>query len=176
MHFAGKLFFERDVRVPAENLVGEKGRGLNYSLVALDGGRISIGALSIGLAQAALEEAVLYSKQREAFGEPIANFQAIQWMLADAATEIQAARLLVYYAAWLKHQGKNFSKEAAMAKLFSAQVAENVTSKMLEIFGGYGFTKEYPAEKFYRDAKIGAIYEGTSNMQLQTIAKLILSD
>ena len=162
--------------VPKENILGEVGKGYKIAIETLNEGRIGIGAQMVGLAQGAYEAALTYSKEREQFGKTISSFQGVQFQLADAAMQVEAARLMVYNAARLKDAGKNFIKEAAMAKLFSSQVAENVSSKMLEIFGGYGFTKEYPAEKYYRDAKIGAIYEGTTNMQLQTIAKLILAD
>jgi alkylation response protein AidB-like acyl-CoA dehydrogenase len=129
-----------------------------------------------GLAQGALESAIRYAKERRQFGQAIAEFQAVQFQLAQLATEIEAVRLMVYNAARLKQARRPFAKEAAMAKLLSSQVAERVASRCLEVFGGYGYTKEYPAEKYYRDSKIGQIYEGTSNMQLQTIAKQILSE
>jgi len=128
----------------------------------------------IGVAQGALEAAIQYVKERKQFGKPVAEFQGVQFQLAQMATELDAARLLVYNTARLKDSGQPFLREAAMAKLFSSQVADRITSQCLELFGGYGYSKEYPAEKYYRDAKIGTIYEGTSNMQLQTIAKLVL--
>ncbi|HEY2805143.1 MAG TPA: acyl-CoA dehydrogenase [Gemmatimonadales bacterium] len=162
------------VEVPNENVLGEVGKGYKVSIETLNEGRIGIGAQMIGVAQGALDAATSYVKERKQFGKPVADFQAVQFQLAQAATELEAARLMVYNAARLKDAGQPFTSQAAMAKLFSSQVAERVTSVCLELFGGYGYTKEYPAEKFYRDAKIGTIYEGTSNMQLQTIAKLLL--
>jgi alkylation response protein AidB-like acyl-CoA dehydrogenase len=163
-------------KVPKENVLGEIGKGYKIAIETLNEGRIGIGAQMVGLAQGAFTAALAYSKEREQFGHRISDFQSIQFQLSEAATQIEAARLMVYNAARLKDHGKPFIKEAAMAKLFSSRVAGGVASTMLEIFGGYGFTKEYPAEKYYRDAKIGAIYEGTSNMQLQTIAKLLLAE
>ena len=148
--------------------------GYKVSIETLNEGRIGIGAQMIGVAQGALDAATGYVKERKQFGKAIADFQAVQFQLAQAATELEAARLMVYNAARLKDAGQPFTQQAAMAKLFSSQVAERVTSVSLELFGGYGYTKEYPVEKFYRDAKIGTIYEGTSNMQLQTIAKMML--
>ena len=140
----------------------------------LDGGRIGIGALSVGLAQAAFEEARRYAKERQAFGKPIAENQAIQWMLADAATEIQAARLMVRYAAWLKGQGRPFTQEAAMAKLFATEMAERVCRNAIQIHGGYGYSREYPVERIYRDARLMTIGEGTSEIQRMVIARLVL--
>lgn len=163
-----------NVHVPEEFLLGPEGHGLRQTLATLDGGRISIGALSVGLAQAAMEEAVRYAKERQAFGQPIAEFQAIQWMLADAATEIQAARLLVYYAAWLKDLGRPFTKEAAMAKLFATEMAEQVCRNAIQIHGGYGYSREYPVERIYRDARLMTIGEGTSEIQRLVIARLLL--
>jgi alkylation response protein AidB-like acyl-CoA dehydrogenase len=163
-----------DVEVPAENVLGEVGKGYKVSIETLNEGRIGIGAQMIGVGQGALDAALKYVKERKQFGKQIADFQAVQFQLAQAATELEAARLMVYNAARLKDAGQPFTSQAAMAKLFSSQVTERVTSLCLELFGGYGYTKEYPVEKFYRDAKIGTIYEGTSNMQLQTIAKLLL--
>jgi alkylation response protein AidB-like acyl-CoA dehydrogenase len=163
-----------DVEVPAENVLGEVGKGYKVSIETLNEGRIGIGAQMIGVGQGAIDAALKYVKERKQFGKPIADFQAVQFQLAQAATELEAARLMVYNAARLKDAGQPFTSQAAMAKLFSSQVTERVTSVCLELFGGYGYTKEYPVEKFYRDAKIGTIYEGTSNMQLQTIAKLLL--
>ncbi len=162
------------VEVPDENVLGEVGKGYKVSIETLNEGRIGIGAQMIGVAQGALDAATGYVKERKQFGKPIADFQAVQFQLAQAATELEAARLMVYNAARLKDAGQPFTSQAAMAKLFSSQVTERVTSVCLELFGGYGYTREYPVEKFYRDAKIGTIYEGTSNMQLQTIAKLLL--
>lgn len=164
-----------DVRVPAENLVGEEGKGLQYTLATLDHGRIGIGALSVGLAQAAYEEAISYAKQREAFGSPIAQYQAIQWMIADAATEIQAARLMVHYAAYQKDLGRPFSKEAAMGKLFATEMAERVCRNAIQIHGGYGYSAEYPVERIYRDARLMTIGEGTSEIQRLVISRHVLS-
>src|SRR5881275_3127273 len=164
-----------DCRVPKENVLGEAGKGYKIAIETLNEGRIGIGAQMLGVARGALEHAIAYSKERKQFGEPIASFQGIQFQIAQAATELEAARLLVYNAARLKDAGKPFLREAAMAKLFSSQVAERVTSISVEIFGGNGYTCEYPVEKFWRDSKIGKIYEGTSNMQLATIAKTIIA-
>jgi alkylation response protein AidB-like acyl-CoA dehydrogenase len=160
--------------VPDANVLGEVGKGYKVAIETLNTGRIGIGAQMIGVARGALRAATKYVKERKQFGKPVAQFQAVQFQLAQAATELEAARLMVYNAARLKDAGAEYTQNAAMAKLFSSQVAERVTSVCLELFGGYGYTKEYPVEKFYRDAKIGTIYEGTSNMQLNTIAKLIL--
>ncbi|CAN5721537.1 acyl-CoA dehydrogenase AcdA [soil metagenome] len=162
-------------RVPKENVLGEVGRGYKVSIETLNEGRIGIGAQMIGIAQGAFEAAVHYTNEREQFGKKINDFQAVQFQLAEMAIDVEAARLLVYNAARLKDAGKSFLKEAAMAKVYSSRVAEKVSSKAIELFGGYGYGKDYPVEKFWRDSKIGAIYEGTSNMQLQTIAKLITS-
>jgi len=161
-------------KVPKENVLGEIGKGYKVAIETLNEGRIGIGAQMLGISEAALNYALTYSKEREQFGKPIAEFQAIQFQLGEIATQLEAARLLVYNAARLKDNGEKFVKEAAMAKLFTSRMAETVTSQVLEIYGGYGYTKEYPVEKLYRDAKIGQIYEGTSNMQVQTIAKYIL--
>jgi butyryl-CoA dehydrogenase len=163
-----------NVRVPKENLLGEEGKGLQQTLQTLDGGRISIGALSIGIAQAALEEAVRYAKEREAFGKPIADHQAIQWMIADAATEIHAARLMIYQAAWLKDQGKPFTQAGAMAKLFASEMAERVTRNAIQIHGGYGYSREYPVERMYRDVRLMTIGEGTSEVQRLVIARKVI--
>jgi alkylation response protein AidB-like acyl-CoA dehydrogenase len=163
-----------DCRVPKDNLLGEAGKGYKIAIETLNEGRIGIGAQMIGVARGALESAIKYSQERKQFGKPISEFQAIQFQLAQMATEVEAARLMVYNAARMKDAGMNFVKEAAMTKLYSSQVAERVTSLALEVYGGYGFTKDYPVEKYWRDSKIGAIYEGTSNMQLQTIAKLVM--
>ena len=160
--------------VPAENVLGEVGKGYKVSIETLNEGRIGIGAQMIGVAAGALAAATQYGKERKQFDKPIVEFQAVQFQMAQAATELEAARLMVYNAARLKDAGQPFTQQAAMAKLFSSQVAERVTSLCVELLGGYGYTKEYPVEKYYRDAKIGAIYEGTSNMQLQTIAKMLL--
>jgi len=160
--------------VPATNLVGDVGVGYKVAIETLNTGRIGIGAQMIGVARGALTAALKYAKERKQFGKPIGEFQAVQFQLAQAATELEAARLMVYNAARLETAGEPYTTQAAMAKLFASQVAERVTSLAVELFGGYGYTKEYPVEKFYRDAKIGTIYEGTSNMQLNTIAKQIL--
>ncbi|MGA2985322.1 MAG: acyl-CoA dehydrogenase [Terriglobia bacterium] len=163
-----------DCRVPRENVLGEVGKGYKVAIETLNEGRIGIAAQMMGIARGALENAVRYAQERKQFGKPIAEFQAIQFQLARLATDVEAARLLAYNAARLKDAGRPFLKEAAMAKYFCSQVAERVASECLEVYGGYGFTRDYPAEKFLRDAKIGKIYEGTSFMQLQTIAKIIL--
>jgi butyryl-CoA dehydrogenase/short/branched chain acyl-CoA dehydrogenase len=162
-------------RVPKENLLGEAGRGYRIAIETLNEGRIGIGAQMLGLAEGALFHATRYAKQRKQFGKAIAEFQAIQFQLAEMATEIEAARLLVYNAARLKDAGEAFTSEAAMAKYYASEMAGRVTTRAVDIFGGVGFTKDYPVEKLYRDAKIGTIYEGASNMQLQTIAKQLLS-
>lgn len=164
-----------DVHVPASYQLGDEGAGLRQTLATLDSGRISIGALAVGLAQAAFEEAVKYSKEREAFGQPIANYQAIQWMLADAATEINAARMMVYHAAWLKGELRSFTLAASMAKLFATEMAERVCRNAIQIFGGYGYSREYPVELIYRDARLMTIGEGTSEMQRMVIARRILA-
>jgi butyryl-CoA dehydrogenase/short/branched chain acyl-CoA dehydrogenase len=168
-----ELLFD-DCRVPAENVVGEVGKGYKIAIETLNEGRIGIAAQMLGLAEGAWSLAVKYSKERKQFGKAIAEFQAVQFQLAEMATQIEAARNLVYNAARMKGAGVPFVKEAAMAKLFTSRVAEEVASKAVEIYGGYGFVRDYPMEKFYRDAKIGSIYEGTSNMQLATIGKIIL--
>jgi butyryl-CoA dehydrogenase/short/branched chain acyl-CoA dehydrogenase len=168
-----ELIFE-DCHVPKENLLGEVGKGYKVAIETLNEGRIGIAAQMLGLAQGAWDCAAKYAKERKQFGQAIANFQAVSFDLAQMATEITALRLMVYNAARMKDAGVSFLKEAAMAKLYAPQVAERVASKAVEIFGGYGFTKDYPVEKFFRDSKIGSIYEGTSNMQLATIAKLTL--
>lgn len=162
-------------KVPKENVLGEVGKGYKVSIETLNEGRIGIGAQMVGIAQGAFEAALGYTKEREQFGQSINSFQAVQFQLAEMAVEIEAARLLVYNAARRKDAGQQFLKEAAIAKLYSARVAEKVSSVAIELYGGYGYVKDYPVEKFWRDSKIGAIYEGTSNMQLQTIAKLIMS-
>jgi len=164
-----------DCRVPAGNVLGDVGKGYKVAIETLNEGRIGIGAQMIGLARGALDHTIKYVKGREQFGQPIASFQAVQHQLARAATELEAARLMVYNAARLRDAGRPFVTEAAMCKLFSSEVAERVTSLAVNLYGGYGFVKDYPVEKLYRDAKIGQIYEGTSNLQLQTIAKQILS-
>jgi acyl-CoA dehydrogenase len=164
-----------DCRVPKENVLGEVGKGYKIAIETLNEGRIGIGAQMLGVARGAWEYAAAYAQERKQFGKPLADFQGIQFQIAQMATDIEAARLLVYNAARMKDAGVNFVKEAAMTKLFCSQVAERVTSLAIEIYGGYGFTKDYPVEKYWRDSKIGKIYEGTSNMQLQTIAKLVMS-
>ncbi len=165
-----------DCRVPKENVLGEPGKGYKIAIETLNEGRIGIGAQMLGVARGALEHAIAYTKERKQFGKAIADFQAVQFQLAGAATQLEAARLMVYNAARLKDARKPFVREAAMAKLFSSEVAERVTSLAVQLFGGNGYTKEYPVEKFWRDSKVGQIYEGTSNMQLQTIAKTIISE
>jgi alkylation response protein AidB-like acyl-CoA dehydrogenase len=164
-----------EVRVPLENLLGAEGRGLQQTLATLDSGRLGIGALSVGLAQAAYEEALRYANEREAFGRPIGHYQAVQWMLADAATEIQAARLMVYWAANLKEVGKPFTKEAAMAKLFASEVSERVCRNAIQVHGGYGYSSEFPVERMYRDTRLMTIGEGTSEIQRLVIARHVLS-
>ncbi|MFN8674641.1 MAG: acyl-CoA dehydrogenase [Candidatus Sericytochromatia bacterium] len=163
-----------DCIVPKENVLGEVGKGYKVAIETLNEGRIGIGAQMIGVAQGALDHAIKYSKERVQFGKSISSFQAIQFQLAELAVETEAARLMVYNAARLKDAKQDYIKEAAMAKYFASHVAEKVASQCIEVFGGYGFTKDYPAEKYFRDSKIGKIYEGTSFMQLQTIAKIIL--
>jgi butyryl-CoA dehydrogenase len=163
-----------NVRVPLDYLLGQEGRGLHQTLATLDSGRISIGALALGLAQAAYEAALKYAHEREAFGGPIANYQAVQWMLADAATEIEAARLLVYQAAWLKDNGRSFTKEAAMAKLFATEMSERVCRNAIQIHGGYGYSREFEVERIYRDTRLMTIGEGTSEIQRLVIARHIL--
>jgi alkylation response protein AidB-like acyl-CoA dehydrogenase len=161
-------------KVPKENVISEVGKGYKVSIETLNEGRIGIGAQMLGIAQGAYEAALGYTAEREQFGQSINSFQGVQFQLAEMAVEIEAARLLVYNAARLKDAGKPFVKEAAIAKLYASRVAEAVSSKAIELYGGYGYVKDYPVEKYWRDSKIGAIYEGTSNMQLQTIAKLIM--
>ncbi|PKN91773.1 MAG: acyl-CoA dehydrogenase [Chloroflexi bacterium HGW-Chloroflexi-6] len=163
-----------NVRVPLENLIGKQGRGLQQTLSTLDGGRISIGALSVGLAQAAYEAAIDYAKQRQTFGKPIAEHQAIQFMLADAATEIDSARLMVYRAAWLKQEGRPYTREAAMAKLFATETGERVARNAIQIHGGMGYSSQYPVERIYRDARLMTIGEGTSEINRMVIARQIL--
>jgi alkylation response protein AidB-like acyl-CoA dehydrogenase len=163
-----------DCVVPKENVLGEIGKGYKASIETLNEGRIGIGAQMIGIARAALEASLAYTTERQQFGKRINEFQGVQFQLAEMATELEAARLMVYNAARMKDARQNFVKEAAMAKLFSSRAAERISSKAIELYGGYGYVKDYPVEKYWRDSKIGAIYEGTSNMQLQTIAKLII--
>jgi alkylation response protein AidB-like acyl-CoA dehydrogenase len=163
-----------DCRVPKSNVLGEVGKGYKVAIETLNEGRIGIAAQMLGVARGALEHALHYAQERRQFGKPIADFQGIQFQLARLATEVEAARLMTYNAARLKDAGQSFVKEGAMAKYFCSKVAEQVASEAVEVYGGYGFTRDYPVEKYLRDSKIGKIYEGTSFMQLQTIAKLIL--
>lgn len=165
----------QDVRVPKNHMLGDPGQGLYQTLEVLDGGRIGIGAISVGLAQGALDEAIAYAKERVTFGVPLTRHQAIQWMIADAATQIEAARLLIYQAAWLKDRGKPYSKEAAIAKLFATEMAEKVCRDAIQILGSYGYSREYPVERLYRDARLMTIGEGTSEIQRMVIAKRVLS-
>jgi butyryl-CoA dehydrogenase len=169
------LIFE-DCRVPAQNLLGQEGDGFKISMTALDGGRIGIGAQSVGVAQAALDAAVSYAKEREQFGQPISKFQGLRWILADMATELEAARQLTFSAAAKKDRGERYTMEASMAKLFASEMVNRVTAKALQIHGGYGYTKEYPVERFYRDARVFTIYEGTSEIQRVVIANYLLED
>lgn len=170
-----ELIFE-DVKVPEENLIGEEGKGYRQAMAVLDGGRVSIAAFSLGIAAGALDSALQYAKERVQFDQPIANFQAIQWMLADGYTELDAARLLTYRAAFLEDQGKKIPKESAMAKLFASELAVRASSMAVQVHGGYGFTKDYPVEKFYRDSKLATIGEGTSEVQRWIIAHKVLSE
>jgi alkylation response protein AidB-like acyl-CoA dehydrogenase len=163
-----------NVRVPQDALLGEEGKGLHQTLSTLDGGRIGIGAISVGLAQAAFEYATNYAREREAFGKPIADLQAIQWMLADMATQIEAARTLLYKAAWLKEQGRPYTMEAAMAKMFATEMAEKVCRDAIQVHGGYGYSQEYPVERLYRDARLMTIGEGTSEIQRLVISRQVL--
>ncbi len=168
-----ELLFE-DCRVPGSNVLGEVGRGYKVAIETLNEGRIGIGAQMVGLAQGALDHTIAYVRQRRQFGKAIADFQGVQFQMARAATELEAARLMVYNAARLREAGQPFLAEAAMCKLFASEMAERITSLAVNLYGGYGFVRDYPVEKLYRDAKIGQIYEGTSNLQLQTIAKHLL--
>jgi alkylation response protein AidB-like acyl-CoA dehydrogenase len=163
-----------NVRLPLDALLGKEGQGLQQTLSTLDGGRISIGAISVGLAQAAFEYATDYARERQAFGKPIANLQAIQWMLAEMATQIEAARTLLYKAAWLKEQGRPYTMEAAMAKMFATEMAEKVCRDAIQVHGGYGYSQEYPVERLYRDARLMTIGEGTSEIQRLVIARQVL--
>jgi len=165
-----------DCLVPKENVLGEIGKGYKTSIETLNEGRIGIGAQMIGIARGALESSLAYTTERQQFGKSINEFQGVQFQLAEMATDLEAARLMVYNAARMKDAGQTFVKEAAMAKLYSSRAAERISSKAIELYGGYGYVKDYPVEKFWRDSKIGAIYEGTSNMQLKTIAKLIIKN
>lgn len=168
-----QLFFE-NCRVPAENILGDPAEGFVQFMKTLDGGRISIGAMALGLGRAALEAAIAYAKERHAFGQSIANFQAIQWMIADSSTELEAARLLLYQAAALKDAGKRYTKEAAMAKLFASEAAERACFRAIQIHGGYGYSREYPVERYYRDNRLTEIGEGTSEIQRLVIARQVL--
>ena len=170
-----ELIFE-DVKVPAENLIGEENKGYYQAMAILDGGRVSIAGFSLGVAAGALEASLKYAKEREQFNRPISDFQAIQWMLADGYTELEAARLLTYKAAFLEDQGKKIVKESAMAKLFASELAVKASSMAVQIHGGYGFTKDYPVEKFYRDSKLATIGEGTSEIQRWIVAQKVLSE
>jgi butyryl-CoA dehydrogenase len=167
------LIFE-DCRVPQMNRLGEEGEGFRIALATLDGGRIGIAAQALGIAQGCLDESLAYAKERHQFGQPIANFQAIQWMLADMGTEVDAARLMTYRAAWLAQQGKTVTQEAAMAKVFASEAANRIAYKAIQIFGGYGYTKDFPVERFFRDARITTLYEGTSEIQRLVIARALL--
>ena len=164
-----------DVRVPKDHVLGDPDQGIYQTLEVLDGGRIGIGAISLGLAQGALNEAIVYAKERVAFGAPLTHHQAIQWMIADAATQIEAARLLIYKSAWLKDQGKPYSKEAAIAKLFATEMAEKVCRDAIQILGSYRYSREYQVERLYRDARLMTIGEGTSEVQRMVIAKRVLA-
>jgi butyryl-CoA dehydrogenase len=168
-----ELFFE-DCRIPAQNLLGKENEGFKQFLVTLDAGRIAIAAMAVGLAQGAFERAVAYAKERVQFGQPIARFQAVQWMIADTATEIEAARLMLYRAAWLKERGARFTKEAAMAKLFATEMSERACHKAIQIHGGYGYMREYEVERMYRDQRLCAIGEGTNEIQRLVIARQVL--
>ena len=168
-----ELVFE-DCFVPEANRLGNEGEGFKIALNAIDSSRLSVAAQAVGIAQGAFDKALAYAKERQQFGQPIANFQAIQWMLADMATQIDAARLLTYRAAYLEDKGLPFVKESAMAKVFAPEVAMFVTTKAIQIFGGYGYTKDYPLERYFRDAKICGIYEGTDEMQRMTIARALI--
>jgi alkylation response protein AidB-like acyl-CoA dehydrogenase len=163
-----------DCRVPEQNVLGEVGKGYKIAIETLNEGRIGIGAQMVGLAQGALDHTLRYVQQREQFNRPVSEFQGVQFQLAQMRTQLEAARLLVYNAARLKDAGHSFVVESAMAKLFASEAAQAIASQCIDLYGGYGFTREYPVEKLYRDAKIGTIYEGTSNMQMQTIAKYVL--
>lgn len=170
---ATELIFQ-DCFVPEENLLGEEGRGLRVALEVLDVSRVTVGAEAVGISQAAFDAALSYAKERQQFGQPLANLQAIQWMLADMATKIEAARLLTHHAAYLLDQGLPFVKEASMAKLYASEASSFVTNKAIQIHGGYGYTKDYPLERYLRDAKLTEIYEGTSEMQRMTIARQLI--
>jgi butyryl-CoA dehydrogenase len=166
----------KDCRIPAQNLLGQEGDGFKIAMTALDGGRIGIAAQSTGVAQAALDAAVSYAREREQFGQPISKFQGLRWILADMATELEAARQLTFFAAAKKDRGEKYTMEASMAKLFASEMVNRVTAKALQIHGGYGYMKEYPVERFYRDARVFTIYEGTSEIQRIVIANHLLED
>ena len=168
-----ELIFENCI-VPKENLIGREGKGFGIAMKTLDGGRIGIAAQALGIAEGALEEAIKYMKERKQFGRPISAFQGLQWMVAEMSTKIEAARFLVYKAAWLKENKQPYSVDAARAKLYAAEVAMDVTTKAVQLFGGYGYTKEYPMERMMRDAKITEIYEGTSEVQKMVISGSLL--
>jgi len=168
-----ELFFE-DCRIPAENLLGKENEGFRQFLVTLDAGRVAIAAMAVGLAQGAFERATAYAKERVQFGQPIAEFQAVQWMIAEMATEIEAARLMVHRAAWLKEQGARFTKEAAMAKLLATETSERVCRKAIQVHGGYGYMREYAVERMYRDQRLCSIGEGTNEIQRLVIARQVL--
>jgi butyryl-CoA dehydrogenase len=172
-----ELVFD-NCEIPRENMLGNRGDGFKIAMHTLDGGRVGIAAQALGIAQGAFDEALAYSKEREQFNQPISKFQAIQWMIADMATEIEAARLLVYQAASLMNRGerRKYSKQAAMAKLFASEMSQRVTHKAIQIFGGYGFTKDYPVERFYRDSRITEIYEGTSEIMRLVISSNLLNE
>ncbi|HHT9124245.1 MAG TPA: acyl-CoA dehydrogenase [Candidatus Brocadiia bacterium] len=170
-----ELVFE-NCRILKENLLGKEGDGLKIALATLDGGRIGIATQAIGIAQACLEESIKYSKERTQFGEPIANFQAIRWMLSDMSTEIEAARMLTFKAAYLKDKGVRYSREASEAKLYASEMANRVAYKAVQVFGGYGYIKDYPVEKYYRDVRVTTLYEGTSEIQRLVIARELLKD
>ena len=170
-----QLVFE-DAEIPAEALLDEENRGFRIAMVALDGGRIGVGAQAVGIAQAALDEAVRYSRERQAFGAPLADKQAIQWMLADSATELEAARLLVLQAADCKGRGLPFTRQASMAKLFASEAANRICARAFQVHGGYGYIKEYPIERLVRDCRITTIYEGTSEVQRMVIARSLLDN
>ena len=170
-----ELVFE-NCFVPEENRLGEEGQGFRIALEAIDASRVEVAAQAVGIAQAALDKSLAYAKERQQFGQPLVNFQAIQWMLADMATQVDAARLLTYRAAWLQDHELSFVKEAAMAKVYASEASSFVTNKAVQIFGGYGYVKEYPVERYLRDAKITEIYEGTSEMQRMTIARNLIRE
>jgi butyryl-CoA dehydrogenase len=170
-----ELFFE-DCRIPLGNLLGRENEGFKQFLQTLDAGRVAIAALAVGIAQGAFDKALAYAKERRQFGQPIANFQAVQWMLAESATDLEAARLLIYRAAWLRQQGRRFNQEAAMAKLFATEASERVCRKALQIHGGYGYVREYGVERMYRDQRLCSIGEGTNEIQRLVIARNLLRD